>query len=400
MSPAVRALLPALVILVSGCRHEEAPRKALTPVKTAAVQSLSTNSELRYSANIKPETQVDLNFKVGGYIAGLYQVRGSDGRARNVQEGDFVRKDTVLAQVQQEDYQVRLNQAQAQVNQVQSSLAAGRAQQAQAEAGAQQAVLDFTRARNLFATQSLTKSDYDAAKARRDATDAQVAAARDQVRAAEAGLALANASVAAAKIPLSDTLLKAPIDGIVLRRNVEVGSLVGPGSPGFVVADTRSVKAVFGVPDTDVGALKLGAALSAATEGVPGVVFHGRITRISPAADLKSRVFDVELTIPNADNRLRSGMIATVSIGQPAPSNPPLVLPLNAIVRSRSGPDQYAVYVVENATGKTLARLRDVQLGEAFGNAIAVTEGLALGQKVITSGSNLVSDGEQVEVVP
>ena len=99
--------------------------------------------------------------------------------------------------------------------------------------------------------------------------------------------------------------------GWVLSRSVEVGSLVGPSSPGFVLADLHLVKAVFGVPDIAISGVKLGAVQLLSSEAAH-VDFQGRITAISPAADPKSRVFSVEVTIPNPHLVLRAGMVATL----------------------------------------------------------------------------------------
>ena len=103
-------------------------------------------------------------------------------------------------------------------------------------------------------------------------------------------------------------------DGWVLKRNVDVGTLVGPATNGFTLADTRSVKAVFGVPDTAMANVRLGSAQSVTTEALPGV-FQGHITSISAAADPKSRVYSVEVRIDNPRNELKAGMIASITLG-------------------------------------------------------------------------------------
>jgi len=86
-----------------------------TPVRTAEVQTISTGSETRYSANIVPNAQVDLAFKSGGYVVSIRQVRGADGRMRNLDTGDWVTRGTVLAAVRQQDYTDQREQARAQL---------------------------------------------------------------------------------------------------------------------------------------------------------------------------------------------------------------------------------------------------------------------------------------------
>ncbi len=150
----------------------------------------------------------------------------------------------------------------------------------------------------------MTKADYDSAKAQYDMTSAKVAAARSQVQViqAKADSAKANIDVVQAKsrgaqavvqetqIPLHDTELRSPLNGVVLEKSIEKGTLVSSGDKAFVVADTSSVKAVFGVADVAVAEMKLGSKLSVESESMPGKEFQGQITSVFPAADSKSRV--------------------------------------------------------------------------------------------------------------
>src|SRR5262249_50866806 len=160
----------------------------------------------------------------------------------------------------------------------------------------------------------------------------------------------------------------------------ELGSLVGSGSVGFVIGDTSAVKAKFGVPDAMVTSMTLGEPIDVIVEALAGTTFPGRVSAIAPAADPQSRVFDVEVTIPNKDGRLRPGMIGTVSVKRrAADAAPVLTVPLTAIVKPNAGDAQYAVLVVE----REVARLRPVELGEVLGNGIAVRKGLNAGEQVV-----------------
>jgi RND family efflux transporter MFP subunit len=149
-----------------------------------------------------------------------------------------------------------------------------------------------------------------------------------------------------------------------------------------------------------VAGLRLGMPLKVTTEAVPGGEFHGRITAVSPAADPKSRVFDVEITIPNPEGTLKVGMVVTIEVQEGPPPTDTLVVPLSAVVQSKSQPGGYAVFVLEAQGSRQVARLRDVKLGDAFGNTVAVVEGVAEGEQVVTTGAPLLAEGEQVVVIP
>ena len=363
----------AIAALTAGCGAAAAPEKPARPVRVAGVGALAEAAGSRYSATIVPATQVALSFRASGYIDGILQARDADGRPRDLQGGDLVEAGAVLARVREHDYQEQTARAAAQAR--------------EAEAAAAKARFDVDRAERLFAAESLTRPELDAAQTAADAAIARVESAR--------------ASVALARISLGDTALRSPFAGLVIERQVERGALVAPGSVGFVLADVRSVKAQFGVPDADIAKLHVGAPLVVTSDAIQGHEFAGSVTALSPAADPQTRVFTVEVTIANPDRRLKPGMIATVAMNQPAGGDrrdARASVPLAAVVSG--GADGYAVFVVKANGGRATVRRRAVVLGDVAGNSIEVRSGVAPGEQVVVAGATLVKDGESVRVIP
>lgn len=367
----LRRGLVALALL-AGCGGAADAPKAPTAVRVRAVERRDAAAAARYSAVIKPASRVDVAFRVGGYVAEIARVRGLDGRWRLLQEGDHVTRGTELAAVRRADYKQKLAEAQAAL--------------AEATAARQQAELDFDRASRLSDTQSIAKAELDTARARVEAARARAAGARARVEEAETAL--------------DDSAVRAPMDGVVLRRNVELGALAAPGTVAFAIADTGSVKVDFGVPDTALDTLRLGQPQAVTTEAYRGQTFTGRITRIAPGADPKSHVFEVEVTIPNPTGALKSGMVAALALAAPGREAPVAVLPLNAIVRAPGHPGQFAVYVLDERATPARVHVRAVELGEFLGNLIPIESGLREGEKVVVMGASLLSDGEAVQVIP
>jgi RND family efflux transporter MFP subunit len=276
--------------------------------------------------------------------------------------------------VRESDYVEKVNQA--------------RASLAEASASQRKAQLDFDRSKSLFDSKSLAKADFDGSRSALDAAEARVAGAKSQLD--------------AARIALADCALTSPINALVLGRKIEEGTLVSAGTVGFTLADLSSVKAVFGVPDTAVRALQIGQPLAVSVEALPGARFNGQITAIAPSADASSRVFDVEVSIPNPAGALKSGMIAAVETPHstaPAPTGDAAV-PLTAVLKSPADPDGYAVFVLAGDGDNAVAKVRPVKLGEVVGNRILVTSGLAAGERVVVTGTTIVSDGDRVRVIP
>jgi RND family efflux transporter MFP subunit len=387
--------------LTSGCaKTTSGTEKAPTPVKVEPVQSYSSPNGSRYSASIAPGSEVELSFSVGGYVDRIAQVKGVDGRSRYVQQGDSIARGTVLASIRTKDYSVKVDQASGQLAQAQASLLTSTKQVDEAEVGAEKARLDFERAQTLFATQSITKPEYDNAKSQYDLYKAKIETARSQLAVIKAQIAAAEAAQTAATISRDDTQLSAPIAGLLMQRSIDVGELLSPGKPAFVLADTSVVKALFGVPDLEMQSLKPGRTLTVELEALPGRQFTGQITSISPSADQKTRLFDVEVSIQNRQQILKVGMIASLTLASAARDESVPVVPLNAIVRSKDQPDQYSLFLVERQGDKEHARLRSVILGEAFGNRVAVRSGVKVGDRVITSFGSRLVDGEAVQVIP
>lgn len=356
----------------AGCQGESRPvEKAPTPVVVTAVEQFVSSDGANYSASLVPYTQVSLSFKSAGYVTDILQRTGADGRVRNIQQGDYVKKDTVLATVRQDDYRHSVEQYAGQVE--------------QAKAGALKAQQDFDRARALYAANALTQPDYDAAKAQNDS--------------AQGTLTTAQAMLSQAQQALADCELRAPVNGTILSRNIELGALVSAGTQGFTLGDIHLVKAVFGVPDTMLSEVKLGKKQSVLTESYPQE-FWGQITAISPQADQKSRTFQVEVTLPNEKELLKAGMVATLNLGQARLQHPVLVVPLSAIVSVNDGTKNFSVFVVKQEGAKNIAHRRAVQPGDAYGNRVAVVSGVSLGEHVISNGATLVTDGQAVQIIP
>src|SRR6266567_122607 len=161
----VLALL-AVAALSSSCSHETTTTP-LTPVRVTSVGTFEGSGGIRYSANISAFTQVTLSFKSAGYVDNIAQRSGADGRIRVLQLGDRVTRDEVLAHIREADYD--------------------------------KSQLDFERASKLLSSDSLTKAQYDSAKAPFDSNAAE--------------LANAKANLELASTALKDCSLRSPING-------------------------------------------------------------------------------------------------------------------------------------------------------------------------------------------
>jgi multidrug efflux system membrane fusion protein len=363
----------SLVLAAAGCASEAAVPQAPQAVQTRQLKVKSTvhGGQPRYSAVVEPDSDVPLSFRIPGYIAALMQVRGEDGRMRDLAEGDRVRKGTVLVRIRPAEYEDRVRQA--------------KAQAAAAEALATKARLDFDRATRLYGTDSMTKPDFDAAQAQHDATQSELRAAVAQ--SSEAELALA------------DTSIVAPFDADIVKKTVELGSFAGPGLPLLTLSRTDLMKIVIGVPDTTVRSIKLGQPVEVTVDAFHDRTFQARISRMASAADPRTRNFEVEVGIPNRDHMLKAGMIGSLQLAMAESNRQPaaVTVPLSSIVQADQG--RYGVFVVAASSAGPVATLRPIEIGTVVGTEISVVSGLGQDDEVITTGANLLKDGQPVEVI-
>ena len=366
----IGAVLFATIVAISGCQEPtKVAAKPPTPVHVVDVTLYSPSEDLRYSASVLPFAEAVLSFKSAGYVTEIKQIAGADGRRRNIGSGDYVARGAVLAQIRHQDLKNQLDQATA-------TLSAAQAQHVEA-------TKDYERAKTLYASESLTKPDFDRAQAKFDSTLAAV----DQ----------AKANLHQAQLALQDADLTAPFSGYILARNIELGNLAAPGTSAFTIADTSAVKISFGVPDYAVRRLRLGQQFSIHLQDDPKE-YNGRVTSIAASADEKNRVFAIEVTVPNPKASLKPGMIASLSLtgvhNAPVPA-----VPLSAVVADPGSAGHYAVFVASEQGGKCVAHLRQVALGETHESDVAV-EGVNPAEKVVVVGAAGLKDGDFIQVIP
>ncbi|MFL2937435.1 MAG: efflux RND transporter periplasmic adaptor subunit [Myxococcota bacterium] len=366
---AIRRVL-VLILMFGGCSQPASEERASLPVRVVTVERAAGEDGLRYSASIEPQAQVPLSFKAQARVEALLLFEEENGLLREIQPGDDVEAGTILGLLDSSEYQEKVT--------------AARAQLVGAEAALEAAQASFRRSSNLFASNSVTAPEYDRARKGYESASAQVSGSRAQLEQAE--------------LALRDCTLRSPWAGVVVKKSVEVGQLVSPATEAFEVADISSVKAVFGVPGIVLQTISLGTPISLQADAFPGMNFEGRVTAVSPAADQRSRVFQVQVTIPNPGSRLKIGMVGSLLLPGRVERFP--VVPLNSVVRDPRDSDAYAVYVVDEERSAVISEVRRVEIGAVRGDWISIVSGVAPGERVVTNGATRVVSGQPVRIIP
>jgi HlyD family secretion protein len=283
-----------------------------------------------------------------------------------VDQGDMVTAGRTLARLEAKDFKDAVRVAVAQRDQAQAELAKARA--------------DLERQRPLLASGLIGRADFDS-------FDTASGVAEAKLKNAEAASDVAEAK-------LADTLIVSPASGLVLTRNLEVGSTVVPGAPIFRVA--ASVPWVLAqVDERETGALRLGQSARIVFETNPSAAQSGHIARLAAEVDRVTEEREVDVALDRASAGQFLGQRADVFI-ETARKRDALRIPLTALVVHGAGPGVLAV-----VDGR--ARWRPVQLGLRDRKFVEVVNGVTERDLVIMSpsaGKKPIADGERVSVIP
>lgn len=184
--------------------------------------------------------------------------------------------------------------------------------------------------------------------------------------------------------------VKCDAKGVVSKLLLNPGAAVNPNVPLMTLVDIDTVKAVASVDEKKIRFIKMDQPARVTLEAYPGEVFAARVTNISPVANAVNRTVDVELSIPNANHRIKPGMYAEVEWIESRRSA--LVIPLIAVVE-RSG--QKFVFFAENGT----VSLKPVTLGAVVGDAIEILSGLKGDERIVTTGAGQLNDKDKIKTI-
>lgn len=254
-----------------------------------------------------------------------------------------------------------------------------RAQLDAAQAELSLAKLSLDRTRTLRESESTSQADLDAAAARERQAAAQVAAL---------------------EATIAKKTIRAPFDGRISIREVELGQVLAPGTPIASLQSVSPIHVDFWLPQQALADVHPGQKVLVRTDVFPGAAWDGEVTTVNPEVDVATRNVRVRATLPNPDGRLRPGMFANVEVLAPKKRDV-LVVPATAVLFAPYGDSVFAIeQKKDEATGKELkvARQKFVRLGARHGDFVSVTSGLEAGETVVSAGAFKLRNGATVAI--
>ena len=400
--PRSRTLKRAAFLLAAAALAAYFGRNALlgTPVETVEVLRADLIQTVVASGRVMSPRRV----RVGAVITGRVV-------AIPVTEGQAVKKGADLVLLEDKDVRAALAQAQAGVAQAEAKVRQLRevgfpaAQQAllQAEATLTQVRGQFDRTKRLQAQGFVGQSQLDDAQRNLDVAQSQARAARVQVetnstRGSDFAMAMtaleqarATERVAQAKLP--DMVVRAPVDGVLISRNVEVGDIVQPGKELFLLAPAGETQVIVQIDERNLSQLSLGQKALGSADAFPGRRFPAELIYINPGIDALRGSVEVRLRVPTPPDYLRQDMTVSADI-EVARRAQAVVAPTEAVRDATTA--QPWVLAVRNGRAERVP----VKVGLRGDGRLEVLEGAAPGDALVPASLGLITAGQKVRALP
>lgn len=406
-SAALLPLVLAVSLAVTGCKKPEEK-----PAEAPAVLTVSTQpAELRAIART-----LELTGSVAAWdqLPVMPAANGLRIMQVLVEEGDVVKKGQLLAKLDDATLQAQVAAARARASSATAALAKMRQPSrpqdlAQAEAALAQAEANVTAAMDTYrrfqqlkaeggvseAELVVRQTNVEAARAAAEQARQRLSLAREGSRRedlsiAEAQAAEARASLAQVEAMLAQTRVTAPENGRIIKRDAHLGDVSTVGRALFTMVRDGRLEVEALVPETDLGAVKVGQPAKITSDARPDVAATGKVREVSPSLDTGSRQATVSIDLP-VGSPFQVGMFvrAQLNLGQ----SQALAVPTQAVVTGAQGSQ---IFVLDGQ----IARARTVQVGTRTGGWVEVKDGLKAGEAVVVNGVGFLKDGDKVDVSP
>lgn len=336
-------------------------------VRVAPVGRGDVRDEVVITGNVEADQKVNLISKVPGRVEEL-----------RVAECSPVKKGEVLAVIDHEDIAAEVARAEAAVVVAKANIKA-------ADVAVEDAAREKTRMENLFKEGATNQQNMDRARTAYDA-----AVARQEL--AAASLQEAGAALKLARVKLDDATIRSPLTGVVSQKKVDQGNMVGRDDVIATVVDISSVKILMDVSEKHLKKLRAGETLAhVGIDSLPGESFSGKVQKIYPAIDPRTRSARLEIRVENPNGRLMPGMYARARLVLEERKGV-IVAPVSAMVSGEAGA---VAFILQSDAAKAVP----VELGIRMGNQVEVRSGLKEGDRLVVEGQTYLEDGRKVRVV-
>jgi RND family efflux transporter MFP subunit len=398
-------LIAALVVaaaLAAACGDSQAKDEAKTAPNsqpTATPTPLDVATAPAITRNLQRDVEVVGSFAADEEVVVSAQAAGELSQL-NVDFGSYVSQGQVIATIDQRDANLKIEQAEATLKQTLARLGMTGMKEGEsfdpnrnadvrvAKSQLDWAKMELDRSVKLIEKGDIPRSSYDEKVTNHNLAQARYQAALDSVNQQLAAVEQQKAALALAKKALTDTVVRSPISGAVKEKHASRGSYMAVNGRIVTLVKINPLRLRADIPESSAAAVRTGQAVNVTVDAFPNRTFTGRVVRIGPSLDEKTRALTVEAEVANSGNSLRPGMFAKsrliTSAGAPA-----VMVPQRAVVTAAG---LSKVFVIEN--GKAVERI--VKTGATDGDLIEIVEGVKDGEAVATSNLDKLLTGAAV----
>ena len=373
-----KVALFALWVGIYGCSatgedkkpNEKVGQRPPVAVEVTKVTAANITDGIEVIGTLSSKFGAEVKSEYTGIVAEVY-----------VTEWVQVEKGTPLARLDTREGELVLKKAQTAVEIAKANLM-------QVEVAANRANREYERALKLKEVGLITQQNLDDARTEREAAAVRISAAKAQIQAAEE-------DVEHAQTRLSKAIIRSPRKGVISWRNVNVGDYVGEmgAKPMFRIVDNRVLELTVTVPSGEMGAVRMGQALTFSTDAIPGKTFTGKVMFINPTVNESDRSVRVVAEVENTPEQLKGGLFVKGQI-LTGKRTGVIKIPRIALLTWDVAATKAEIFVVN----ENVAHRRTVRTGNISGDQVEIISGLASGQQVITRGGFNVKDGDKVNV--
>jgi RND family efflux transporter MFP subunit len=350
--------------------------KTAVEVKTA--KSVEKNNGDTYKATLEAYQQGVVTSKISAKVISVA-----------IENGKYVNAGDIIATLDNQDIQNSINSAQAQLQVIQQQLNSSQVSLQKLQINLDDAQRTYNRQKTLFDGKAISQTDFEAAEKALNNAKADYNTGEASIETAKANLEAQNVSIAKYQSDLANTVLKAPISGVISDKALSVGQMVSAGGALAKVNDVSSVYATIQVPQEKISSIKTGQAATVKIEG-NDKAYDGTIQNIEALADTTTRVFNCKIKIDNSDKSLYPGVYAKAELSS-SEKIQIITVPINALVGTEGN---YSVFINDN--GK--AKKEKVKIGETDDNNVEIDDGVKDGDQIICSNTGTLQDGDTIDV--
>ncbi len=358
----IGCLILSAVVLLTACSQEEqkVEEDIIRPVRYERIVPIETSRSRTFNGIAKSELESTLSFRVGGAISRL-----------KVKVGDAVKKGQLLATLDSSDYQLQVQQVEAQLEQTRSQELSTKA--------------SYDRVRGLYESQNASKSDLDSARAAYESALASV-------RSTEKQLALQRSQK-------NYTQLAAPFNGAVSAVSMKVNENVTAGSPVLTLTGHQSeLEVEVAMPGVLIADVQRGDVVLVEFAAVEGKLYEGLVSEVGIATSQQATTYPVTIALNQSDAQLRPGMSAEVTFSFASSTNAKFLVPSHAVIEDQRG--KTYVFVVQPLDGGFgVTKRKDVSVGGLSSDGLEIMDGLEEEDLLITAGMSRIHEDMKVKLL-